>query len=171
MSSGTTGRRKRTEGSIFFRMETIVSARAMNKFGWEEMDRQHESLVDALRSLAASPRRRSDDLQELRRVFSSLTEHFRWEESEMELRAYPDRARHVLDHQRELWSLAELLRSLELTGELDAPSLAACDAWTHRHVASLDADFVEFVTEREIWDLRRECMETDYEQRLSAFAV
>lgn len=148
-----------------------MPTRAMTKFGWEEMDRQHHAVVDVLQNLATSPRRKSADLVELRRVFAALTEHFRWEESEMDHWAYPERARHVLDHQRELWSVAELLRSTESLGDLQAHSLAACAAWTHRHVASMDADFVQFVNERELWDLRRECMESDYEDRLAAFPV
>lgn len=140
-----------------------------SSLGWSEMDRQHGALFHALHVLATSPRGKVDDLREMRRIFAVLTEHFRWEEAEMATMGYPDRSRHVVDHQRELWSIAQLLRSLEDLGELDAEALEACDAWTHRHVASMDSDFVQFVQDREIWELRRECMDMDYEDRLAAF--
>lgn len=150
-------------------MKPASLVRDKSLLGWSEMDRQHVAVFSALHSLATAPRRRVDDLREMRRIFSVLAEHFRWEESEMARLAYPDRSRHVADHQRELWSLAQLLRGLEDRGELDAQSLGACDAWTQRHVSSMDADFVQFAQDKETWELRRECMELDYEDRLSAF--
>ncbi len=133
------------------------------------MDRQHGAVFHALHALATTPRRRVDDLREMRRIFSVLADHFRWEESEMARLGYPDRARHVVDHQRELWSLAQLLKSLENLGELDAQALLACDSWTQRHVSSMDTDFVQFALDKEVWELRRECMELDYEDRLAGF--
>lgn len=141
----------------------------MTSLGWNEMDQQHEALFSALHALALAPRRRVDDLRELRRIFSVLADHFRWEESEMARLAFPERSRHVADHQRELWSLAQLLRGLEDRGELDTQALSDCDVWTQRHVASMDAEFVQYALDKETWELRRECMEMDYEDRLAAF--
>ncbi|HNY31821.1 MAG TPA: hemerythrin family protein [Fibrobacteria bacterium] len=152
-------------------MEHVPTGHAKLSLGWSEMDQQHDTLFRALHTLDQAPRRRPDDLREMRRIFSVLADHFRWEETEMARLSFPDRSRHIADHQRELWSLAQLLRRLEDLDDLDAQALSDCTAWTLRHVASMDADFVQFALDRETWDLRRECMELDYENRLASFSV
>lgn len=127
-----------------------------------EMDRQHRQLLASIEQAVANP----DGSQGVRSLFEALVSHFRWEEELMAEVGYPDRLRHLADHQRELWALAE---SSKLQGEgafqRQREVLRSCERWTLRHVESLDGDFAEYLLDRELWDLRREVQIMGFEDR------
>jgi len=138
------------------------------EFGWAEMDRQHKLLVGAIDFLGRSPRQRTSDLVELRRILQEIKEHFDWEETQMLLAGYPELGRHKADHHRQLLNLQDLCKLVDEGHEtLDADFFAACSEWNFRHIRSMDADFVLFRDDREAWDLQRELRSWEYEIRLA----
>jgi hemerythrin len=137
--------------------------------GWMEMDRQHHSLSELFRSLAAAPRGREADLAGLVGIVSELHEHFAWEESQMRILGYPDLSAHRSDHRRQEMNLHDLEKLVQEGGEiLDVDFFSACQGWLWRHVRSMDKDFAQFRDEREIWDLRRELREWEYSEHMES---
>jgi hemerythrin-like metal-binding protein len=150
-------------------MKVAVMQAQAEDVGWMEMDRQHRSLVELFRTLAAAPREREADLESLARIESRLHEHFAWEESQMRLLDYPDLSAHRSDHRRQELNLHDLEKLVREGGEsLDVAFFTACQDWLGRHVRSMDRDFAQFRDEREIWDLRRDLREWDYAARMEA---
>lgn len=142
------------------------------ELGWEEIDSQHRSLVDSFAFLRKAPRRRDSDLAELRRILSEMRSHFDWEEGAMSDCAYPDRAKHGADHRRQFENISDLCKLVQEGHEvIDLSFFDACMTWNHRHIESMDADFVQYRNEREIWDLRRELEEWDIAERFAVQAV
>lgn len=132
--------------------------------GIPELDRQHRSMLDGFEFLRRAPRRHDFDVRELHRLLGEVKGHFEWEESQMLKTEYPDNKRHAIDHASQLANLFDLLKYVEEGHErLDEDFFLACIGWTERHIRSLDADFVAFLSERETWDLQQELKAWEYE--------
>lgn len=137
--------------------------------GIEEMDRQHLAISRMVARLQAAPRATDSDARDLHALVESVSAHFAWEDSEMDLSGYPDRSRHAKDHRLQLANLRALLKSVETGAEpLDQGFFLACANWLERHILSLDAEFASYLADREIWDLRRELDEWEFEDRMAA---
>lgn len=136
--------------------------------GIPEMDAQHRALLESLKQLRRSARHIEQDARELRAIVEAVRSHFVWEDAEMEATGYPDRKRHIKDHQNQLANLSDLLKFVEQGHEpLDVDFLLACEGWTARHVLSLDAEFARFLADRETWDLQEELKAWEYEGLLA----
>jgi hemerythrin-like metal-binding protein len=139
--------------------------------GIPELDRQHRSMVDGFEFLRRTPRRHESDVRELHRLLGEVEGHFDWEESQMAKTEYPDKKRHTVDHAAQLSNLRDLLKYVEEGHErLDEDFFLACLGWTERHIRSLDADFVLFLSDRESWDLQQELKAWEYEERFAELA-
>lgn len=139
--------------------------------GIPEIDRQHRSMVDGFEFLRRSPRRHESDVKELHRILDEVRAHFQWEESQMAKVEFPDLKHHALDHHSQLLNLIDLLKYVEEGHErLDEDFFQACLGWTRRHIRSMDADFVLFLTQRETWDLQQELKAWDYQARFAESA-
>jgi hemerythrin len=89
----------------------------------------------------------------------------------MDKTEYPDKKRHAIDHSLQLSNLKDLLKYVEEGHErLDEDFFLACLGWTDRHIRSLDADFVLFLSEREAWDLQQELKAWEYEDLFAEMA-
>lgn len=138
--------------------------------GVEEIDRQHRSMLDGFSFLRTSPRRQDHDVKELRRILGEVEAHFSWEETQMEKTEYPDRIRHSKDHRLQMTNLLDLLKYVDTGNEqLDEDFFVACMGWTERHIRSLDADFVLYLTERESWDLQQDLKAWEYQEHFAQF--
>lgn len=138
------------------------------EIGVPEMDRQHRSMMDGFLFLRRAPRRHEFDVRELHRLLGEVAAHFEWEESQMAKIEYPDKKRHGIDHAAQLSNLRDLLKYVEEGHErLDEDFFLACMGWTERHIRSLDADFVLFLSDRESWDLQQELKAWEYEARFA----
>jgi len=152
-------------------MNRFVGNAAPPQTGIEEIDRQHRSMVDGFRFLRTAPRRHDHDVKELRRILGEVEAHFSWEEAQMEKTEYPDKNRHSKDHQAQLSNLLDLLKYVDEGHEqLDEDFFQACIGWTERHIRSLDADFVEFLTDRESWDLQQDLKAWEYQDHFARFS-
>jgi hemerythrin-like metal-binding protein len=139
--------------------------------GVEEIDRQHRSMVDGFRFLRTAVRRHEQDVKELRRILGEVEAHFSWEEAQMEKTEYPDKNRHSKDHYAQLSNLKDLLKYVDEGHEqLDEDFFLACLGWTERHIRSLDADFVQFLTDRDTWDMQQDLKAWEYQEHFSGFA-
>lgn len=147
----------------------ITGTKSLKEFGWDELDRQHRSVVGSIDFLGSAVRHRASDLVALRRILVEVQEHFDWEESQMLLNGYPDLGRHRADHHRQFLNLKDLIKLVDAGHEtLDADFFAACREWNFRHIRSMDADFVLFCEDREAWDLQRELQAWDYVEQLAS---
>ena len=141
------------------------------EFGLPELDRQHRSMLDGFEFLRRAPRRHAFDVAELQRILGEVRSHFIWEESQMAKTEYPELKSHAKDHHLQLANLTDLLKYVETGHErLDEDFFQACLKWTERHIRSLDADFVLFVSDRESWDLQQELKAWAYEDQLAQLA-
>jgi hemerythrin-like metal-binding protein len=146
----------------------ILNRRKGIEVGIPELDRQHRSMMDGFEFLRRTPRRHDFDMRELKRILGEVKCHFEWEESQMSKTGYPDKKRHAIDHDAQLANLFDLLKAVvEGHERLDEDFFLACLGWTDRHIRSLDADFVLFLTDREAWDLQQELKAWEYEERFA----
>lgn len=133
------------------------------------MDRQHGNLCESFAFLGQAPRNRWLDIPELKRIMAEMSDHFEWEEKEMEEAGYPDLARHRADHRRQLANLHDMILLVEAGSEmLDSVFFHACEQWNFRHIRGQDSDFSLFRLDRETWDIQRELRSWDLERRMEA---
>jgi len=131
--------------------------------GHVEMDRQHRTLIDGIAFIASSVRRRDRDIIEWKRLLEEIEAHFVWEEGEMERVGFPDLEVHREDHLRQAANLREHLGNIEDGCLLDRDTFDAIAVWNVRHINSKDREFVEFVSDPEVWQMRRELREWEDE--------
>lgn len=139
--------------------------KSLDLLGHDEIDHQHRSLLDGIARLAVMPQDSPRFLNEWVRFIDEIRSHFEWEEAEMASLEYPDTARHRRDHRRQVAALLEHLRSFrEAEGVVSRDVFQAMSDWTARHVRSFDREFMAFLREREVWDLRQELVlwESDF---------
>lgn len=127
----------------------------------DELDAQHASLAAGLLALVAEA-----DLEARRIGFAHLVKeyqaHFEWEEQAMSAAAYPGLHLHRRDHRREIASLLSIQRDLDSEAGA-AQGLLHSLVWLRRHTRSFDSELAAYLADREVWDLRRELDEWEFD--------
>lgn len=117
--------------------------------GVQEIDNQHQALLQAYRDLDAlvsSGRAREDRGQTLLYLTQYTVHHFRAEEALMEKAAYPDLARHRKLHHDMVVSLSELMKDyMKGSQALTHSTLSFLGGWLVEHILGEDQRFAEFL--------------------------
>jgi len=129
-------------------------------FGIASMDREHSRQLGLLNDLKAAVRGGADDTL----VYALLNElvehtnlHFLSEELSMRLHAYEAYESHLLEHERLLLEVQNLMRSLATGTATDKHSLIeALRSWLVVHIQSADKALAEYLIARAAKEAREE---------------
>lgn len=115
--------------------------------GIEELDDQHEAILDLLDRALSEPL--SARAGTWRTVLGHLEAHFVLEDTLMD-ESFLGKSIHNREHEL----LLSRMRPLAYDGEIDDPSLHEVKGWLRDHLKGLDAELAHFLLHRDLWQLR-----------------
>ena len=111
--------------------------------GIDEVDREHEELIEMINGLHDVMQVGADYVQVvelLGEIYSQIAKHFAYEEKIMRYARYPRYEEHKEDHETLLDDLREIMDEVEADGSFDAAGLSAdLNRWFVDHFHTHDA--------------------------------
>lgn len=129
-------------------MDKFVEWSSALSVGIEEIDAQHQALIDlinAMQDAVVGNLAREQQLEILGRLAEYTKIHFAVEESLMRIFGYPEYERHKAQHEGLIRSMVDLQRRLDLDqAPVDAGLMRHLKHWLIDHILQSDQDYSRF---------------------------